>query len=105
KTDASSAQNAPNLSTSLVANDCDQAVSTSRIAFASASRVSGAGGGASLQPATMSPIATAAGTEYRFCMTVKHITVDGGVRGASPALSRQSEKFRFEQSRKFLLTA
>src|ERR1035438_4835535 len=51
-----------------VANACTQAVSTSRIAFASASCVSGAGAGAWLQPARMTARATADGKEYHFCM-------------------------------------
>src|ERR1035437_2565101 len=72
KTDASPAQNTPTFSTSLVANDADQAVSTSRIACASASRVSGAGGGAWLQPARMTARASAAGKEYRFYMVPSH---------------------------------
>jgi hypothetical protein len=55
-----------------VANDADQAVSTSRIACASASRVSGAGGAAWLQPARMTARASAAGKEYRFYMVPSH---------------------------------
>src|ERR1035437_6769737 len=72
KTDASSAHKPPTLSPSLVANDADQAVSTSRIACASASRVSGAGGAAWLQPARMTARASAAGKEYRFYMVPSH---------------------------------